>query len=98
MPPPEGGARLIVLGDSDFAANQMVSGLFAAPGNEDMFLACVNWLAEKGALVAISPKPPDMRQADLSGQRPLFILWTSVAGLPALGIICGLAVWWRRRK
>jgi len=98
MPPPEGGARLVVLGDSDFAVNQMTSGFFAAPGNQDFFLACVNWLAEKGALVAISPKPPDMRQADLSDPRPRVILYTCVFGLPGLGVIFGLAVWWRRRK
>lgn len=98
VPPPENGARLVVLGDSDFVVNEMISGLFTVPGNQDFFLGCVNWLAEKGALVAISPKPPEMRQADLSGKRQVVIFWTSVAGLPALVLVFGGIVWWRRRK
>lgn len=86
-------ARLVVVGDSDFAANGGMTG-----GNADFFLNALNWLAERETLLAIEPRPVrEIRLIMTRGQlRGLF--WAVVAGLPGLVALAGLAVWWQRRS
>ena len=46
------GGRLVVFGDSEFANNNF----FASPGNGNLFLNTVSWLAEEEDLIAIRPR------------------------------------------
>ena len=41
--------RVVAFGDSDFASN----GALGVPGNRDLFLNTVNWLAQQENLIAI---------------------------------------------
>ena len=50
--------RLVVVGDSDFAANS-VAGI---GGNRDMFLNIVNWLAQQDNLISVRPRNPEDRR------------------------------------
>ncbi|MCB7128842.1 MAG: GldG family protein [Candidatus Brocadiales bacterium] len=88
------GARLVVFGDVDFAANEYSGN----PGNHDIFLNSINWLTKKETKLGISAKPPDVRRAILDPQQMKLIYWLSVAGLPGLGLITGALVWWKRRR
>lgn len=85
--------RLVVIGDSDFAAN---GGLMGA--NADLFLNAVNWLLERDALLDLTPKTfADMRL--VMNARQLRCLFASVVGvLPGLAAALGLWVAWRRRR
>jgi ABC-type uncharacterized transport system involved in gliding motility auxiliary subunit len=85
--------RLVVVGDSDFAAN---SSLMLA-GNGDLFLNSVNWLAEEEELISIRPKPPVVRSLVLSPGQARFIQYSSLIFLPAAVLAVGVAVWWTRR-
>jgi ABC-type uncharacterized transport system involved in gliding motility auxiliary subunit len=87
------GTRLVVCGDSDFAAN---SNLMMG-GNVDLLLNSVNWLAEEEALISIRPEPPASRMLILSPGEARFLQLSSVVFLPALVLLAGVAVWWRRR-
>jgi ABC-type uncharacterized transport system involved in gliding motility auxiliary subunit len=87
------GARLVVCGDSDFAAN---SNLMMG-GNVDLLLNSVNWLAEEEALISIRPEPPASRMLILSPGEARFLQLSSVVFLPALVLMVGAAMWWRRR-
>ena len=63
QPPPKEGeetpankpeTRLVVVGDSDFAANAYLG----TGGNRDMFLNIVNWLAQQENMISVRPRNP----------------------------------------
>lgn len=91
-------SRLVVFGDADFVSNNVLSSVRGAFGNADLFRNSINWLAEEEALIAISPKPPEIRtlQPLTPAQRNL-IFYGSVIFLPLIVLALGGAVWWQRR-
>ncbi|MBN1587605.1 MAG: GldG family protein [Candidatus Omnitrophica bacterium] len=92
----EGGrrSRLVVLGDSDLVDNTQVNNL----GNGQFFLAGTNWLAERESLIQIGPKQAENIRLTLEAKELHQIFWGTVVGMPALGLLLGGAVWWRRRR
>ncbi len=93
----KGDTRLVLVGDSDFAANSVLNSVRGAFGNADLFINAVNWLAEEESLIAIGPKSPDVRTVFLTPAQMRLILYTSALVLPAMVLVIGLVVWWRRR-
>ena len=89
-----GEMRLVVVGDSDFAANQYFNLL----GNADLFLNTVTWLAQKGAQLEIPPRASRPRLLTLTGgEAGRLLLFTLV--LYPLGVLgVGIFQWARRRK
>ncbi len=85
--------RLVVVGDSDFAANS-VAGI---PGNQDMFLNMVNWLAQQENLISVRPRNPEDRRITLTGGQDRMIAWFTMVILPGLVFLAGIQTWWRRR-
>jgi len=85
--------RLVVVGDSDFAANS-VAGM---GGNRDMFLNMVNWLAQQENLISIRPRNAADRRVTLTGGQDRMIFWFSMFILPGLIFLAGVQAWWRRR-
>lgn len=86
--------RIIVFGDSDFAAN----AIFRAP-NRDLFLAAINWLTLEEDLVAIRPidlSQQALREMTIQDMRVVQI--TAVFFIPIIVFIAGVTVWWQRRK
>ena len=90
-PKPE--TRIVVFGDSDFAAN----GYLGIPGNRDLFLNTVNWLAQQENLIAIRPKDPEDRRVTLTAGTENLIFWLSVVIIPGVILLAGVQTWWRRR-
>jgi len=88
------GCRLVVFGDSDFIANQQ-TGESGAP---TIFTNAISWLARKESQLGIPPKTPDIRTVNIQPKQMKTIAWSSVVGLPALGLLFGAIVWWRRRR
>ncbi len=85
--------RIVVVGNSSFASNAYIM----LPGNGDLALNILNWLAQEEDLLAIRPKSSDTRlvQISLSQMRDIFI-FTGI--LSPIGIlILGVVVWWRRK-
>lgn len=85
--------RIVVVGNSAFASNAYIM----LPGNGDLALNILNWLAQEEDLLAIRPKSSDTRlvQVSLSQMRDIFII-TGI--LSPIGIlIAGIMVWWRRK-
>ena len=85
--------RLVVVGDSDFAANS-VAGM---GGNRDMFLNIVNWLAQQENLISVRPRNPEDRRITLTAGQDTMIFWFTLAILPGLIFLAGIQTWWRRR-
>jgi ABC-type uncharacterized transport system involved in gliding motility auxiliary subunit len=90
-PKPE--TRVVVIGDSDFAAN---SGL-GIQGNRDLFMNIIGWLSQQENLISIRPKEPDDRRLTLTATQQANIQWLSLLIIPAAIFGMGVYTWWRRR-
>ena len=87
--------RLVVLGDSDLATNQLVGGM---PANAVLLANSLNWLAEREALLTIPPKKTEHVRLNLTGDQLRTIYLTVLLLLPGLAIVLGTVVWVRRRR
>ena len=86
--------RLVVVGDSDFATNS----LLALSGNPTLLANAFNWLLDRQKLLGIGPKKPEQVRMTLTPGQLSGITWLVLAGLPALAIAAGVAVYYRRRR
>ncbi len=85
--------RLVVVGDVDFAANQ----LLGYPANRELVVSAVAWLASADAILSIAEKSPSAKPLFLTPGQSLasFLVWL---GLPALVTAAGIASWASRRR
>ena len=90
--PPEG--RLVVFGDSDFAAN----GYYDLEGNGNLFLNCVNWLTEESDLISIQPRTQAPRTIHLTPSQMSLIRLVVFYLLPLGVLVLGISIWMRRRS
>ena len=90
-PKPE--TRVVVYGDSDFAAN---SGL-GIQGNRDLFMNTVGWLSQQENLISIRPKDADDRRLTMTAAQQTNVTWLSLFIIPGLVFFTGFYSWWRRR-
>jgi ABC-type uncharacterized transport system involved in gliding motility auxiliary subunit len=86
-------ARLVVIGDSDFASN--VACEFRR--NADLFLNSVNWLAGDEDLISIRPKKVTNRRVDMTTSQQRTFLLLTAALMPLAVIGSGVYIWWKRR-
>ncbi len=91
--PPKPESRLVVVGDSDFAANFALG----IQGNRDLFLNIVNWAAQQENLISIRPKDPDDRRLTLTASQQVAVRWLALLVVPALIWGAGIYNWSRRR-
>ena len=96
-PPPETfnfkRARVVVIGDSDFATNSF----FHIMGNGKLFLNSVNYLASKENLIGVEPRTFDRPRVNLTNRQMKGTFFLSVILIPLLLAVIGTAVWWRQR-
>lgn len=90
-PKPE--TRIVIVGDSDFAANRALG----IQGNREIFLNMANWLAQQEDLIAIRPKSPDDRPLTLTADQQRMIFWFTLAVMPLLLFGNAVRIYWRRR-
>ncbi len=85
--------RLVVIGDSDFAANQH----FYNANNGELFLNSVNLLTAGKELISIERKVVPFRRLIVGPEVARFINYSSISLLPLLVLVIGGIIWWRRR-
>lgn len=90
-------ARLVLAGDADLVANDVLQAAGGSFGNSDLFLNAVSWLAEEESLISIRATPPTTRMVYLTAPQVRLVMYSSVLFLPALVVVAGVWVWWRRR-
>jgi ABC-type uncharacterized transport system involved in gliding motility auxiliary subunit len=90
----EAGARLVVVGDSDFVNN---SGLGSA-SNANLVLNAIHWVIGSENLVGIAPKTPEQTSMTLSASQLRQVSLLALVGIPGLAIVMGIGVWLRRRQ
>jgi ABC-type uncharacterized transport system involved in gliding motility auxiliary subunit len=84
---------ITVVGDSDFANNQNIQN----QENAKMFAAIVTGMSSAKDLITIDRKVLMTRRLILSPEKQNFLNWSSCLLFPALVLIVGIVVWWRRR-
>ncbi len=86
--------RLVVFGDSDFAANALLDSY----RNRDLFVNAINWLL--GDVEAISVRPNQSRpsRVELSSQQLSNIRYLALFVLPEAIAFLGVWAWWLRRR
>jgi ABC-type uncharacterized transport system involved in gliding motility auxiliary subunit len=85
--------RLVVIGDSDFAANQFIG----IQRNGDLFMNSINWLAEDEDLISIRPKNPADRRVTMTEAQQSSFFWITLVFMPLAAIGTGFYIWWQRR-
>jgi len=85
--------RLVVMGDSDFLSNGVLSG-----GNSDFMMSALNWLLERESLLGIAPKQIEQVRLVMSRSELSLLFWVVVVGWPAAIGVLGVLVWARRRS
>lgn len=107
------GQRLIVLGDHNLAANQMIVTQqllptegrielveqLVLPGNAELFVNSIYWLAGMDELIGSGARSQDVRRiGPVSDLQRSVVSWLMLAGLPAASLAAGTVVWFIRRK
>ncbi len=87
--------RLVVLGDSDLATNQIVEGM---PADAVLLANSLNWLAQREALLTIPPKKTEHVRLNLTAGQLRTLYLTVLLFLPCLAIALGTFVYFRRRR
>jgi hypothetical protein len=87
-----GAARMIVVGQSHFAEQGIMD-----ERTGDFFLASLNWLLEREALIGIPPHRVQTFTLNLPDEQVSKFFDITVLGIPAACAFLGLLVWWRRR-
>ncbi|MGA7915222.1 MAG: Gldg family protein [Candidatus Acidiferrales bacterium] len=86
-------ARLVVIGNSQFAANPAIGQV----RNADLFFNTIDWLTQDEALISIRPKAPTNRRVTLTEGQSTALRWLDLALLPGLVFFSGIFIWWKRR-
>ncbi|HEX9830973.1 MAG TPA: GldG family protein [Thermodesulfobacteriota bacterium] len=86
--------RIAVFGSVDFVSNRF----FDFSGNSDFFLNTISWISGDESLISIRPKVAREGKLTLTGSQLRVIFSLTVIGLPAIVLLSGIAVWWRRRN
>ncbi|MCD6519397.1 MAG: GldG family protein [Anaerolineae bacterium] len=89
--------RIVIVGDSDFVSNELLTRVKGSIGNADLFMNAVGWLAEEEELISIRPKPPEQRQIILTPPQARAVIYSNILFVPLAVLIIGGIVWWKRR-
>lgn len=87
-------ARIVVVGDSDFASNANI----IVPGHVNFILNTFAWLTESEDLIAIRPTGRESLPLLLSPLQQRAIAWTAIMLTIQLVLVVGLAVYLSRRR
>ncbi len=83
--------RIVLYGDSDFAANRNYRSSL------NLFLNSINWLAQQEDLISIRPKDDSGRPVMVTQFQARMLFITSLILLPLLVAIFGVVVWTMKR-
>ena len=89
----EAPGRLVVVGDSDFATNQLIREF----RNRDLFVNAVNWLLGDVEAISIRPAPARTSRLQLSQDQYETVRILALFAVPEAIALVGVLVWWRRR-
>ncbi len=90
----EKSARLVVIGDSDFASNELIGSY----QNRDLFVNAANWLVDDTDQISLRPPMSRASRFQMTGPQFMQIQALSLFVLPEAIAVAGVLAWWMRRK
>jgi ABC-type uncharacterized transport system involved in gliding motility auxiliary subunit len=90
-------ARIVVIGDSDFAVDPFVNPAVGVY-NAELFVNTINWLAADEDLISILPKDVQPAQVTLTGNQARWILYATVGIMPLIVAIVGTSLILKRKR
>jgi hypothetical protein len=88
-------ARIVVVGDSYFLANNQLDLL----GNRDFASAMINWILERTQLLeGLGPRPVTEYRLVMTASQLRSARFLLLAGMPGVVLLLGALVHWRRNK
>jgi len=93
FPRGESEARIVVIGDRDFASNRLLEALY----NRDLFMNAVRWLANDEKRIAMGDKAWTPNQDPLTLQQTVAYFYFLAFALPEALLLLGIFAWWRQR-
>jgi len=95
----KGGGRVVVFGDSDFAADLRIhpTSRAQAPANRTLLLNAVSWAVRRD-LIAIDPKTVETERVQLREVDADLAFWVAGVALPLMVLGLAVGVWWTRRR
>jgi ABC-type uncharacterized transport system involved in gliding motility auxiliary subunit len=88
-------SRVVVFGDSDFAAN----AYFFELGDGDMVVNSIDWAAGQENLISLTPKASTQRfVVPPSSQAAGLIFLLTIILMPGGVVLLGVITWWNRRQ
>lgn len=95
LPRPK-STRIVAVGNGEFASNNLLSFIMI-PGNRDLLLNSLNWLAEDEQLITVRSKVNKDRTLALTGTQQNMMLYSTTIFVPLAVLAIGAYVWWQRR-
>ena len=90
---PERDPRLVAIGDSDFATNELIDGFL----NRDLFVNSVAWLMGEVEHISVRPNQSRASRFQLTQAEFSVLQMISLFVLPEAIAIFGVFAWWARR-
>jgi ABC-type uncharacterized transport system involved in gliding motility auxiliary subunit len=85
--------RFVVVGSSSWMANRFIN----FNGNNDLALNTINWLSSDEDLISIRPKQREDRRITMTRAQLSWVRATTQFLFPAIVVIAGVFVWFKRR-
>jgi ABC-type uncharacterized transport system involved in gliding motility auxiliary subunit len=89
--------RIVIIGDSDVVKNELVTADF--PGNVYLWTDIIVWLTNFDKAVNFEAvSDPTLLPLQASESERNTIAYVTLLVIPGLVLICGMLVWWYRRR
>lgn len=86
--------RMVVVGDTDFAAN----GIRSFGMNSDLFMNMLSWLSSEEDLIAIRPRATDDARLELTEFKVRVVQLASMYIAPAFLFLMSFGIWFYRKR
>jgi len=87
-------ARLVIVGDSDFATNQLLA---SGPGNPAFLINAFRWMLRDDARLSVMGQATRVRRLALTAEDHGRLRWMVLGLMPLLSALAGAIVWSSRR-